>query len=92
MPVCLCSRWELVAPSGRGSYGHPVVTAAFVYLTDHGAQAAEDGVSSQRAGPAQAAAGRAPTRRADAVQVRRETIPRPLLRQQTQLVRTTAQR
>lgn len=53
--------------------------------TDHGAQAAEDGVSSQRAGPAQAAAGRAPTRRADAVQVRRETIPRPLLRQQTQL-------
>lgn len=31
--------------------------------------------------------GRAPHRRADAVQSRRETLPRPLLRQQAQLVR-----
>ncbi|KAK7891298.1 hypothetical protein WMY93_023261 [Mugilogobius chulae] len=53
--------------------------------TDNGASGAEDGLSPSRAGPAPAAAGRAQTRRADAVQVRRETIPRPLLRQQTQL-------
>uniref|UniRef100_A0A8C6SSH2 Bromodomain containing 1b n=1 Tax=Neogobius melanostomus TaxID=47308 RepID=A0A8C6SSH2_9GOBI len=53
--------------------------------TDHGAAGAEDGLSVPRAEPPPAAAGRAQTRRADAVQVRRETIPRPLLRQQTQL-------
>ncbi|XP_072292041.1 bromodomain-containing protein 1-like isoform X1 [Eucyclogobius newberryi] len=53
--------------------------------TDNGAASAEDGLSPPRAGPAPAAAGRAQTRRADAVQVRRETLPRPLLRQQTQL-------
>lgn len=53
--------------------------------TDNGAAGTGDGLSVPRAGPAPATAGRAQTRRADAVQVRRETIPRPLLRQQTQL-------
>lgn len=57
--------------------------------TDRGPHAAEDAVSAQRGGSSSAAAGRSQTRRADAVQVRRETLPRPLLRQQAQLVRNT---
>uniref|UniRef100_A0A8D0ALX4 Bromodomain containing 1b n=1 Tax=Sander lucioperca TaxID=283035 RepID=A0A8D0ALX4_SANLU len=56
---------------------------------DHGPQSAEDGVSAQRGGASPAAAGRSQSRRADAVQVRRETLPRPLLRQQAQLVRNS---
>ncbi|XP_032378786.1 bromodomain-containing protein 1 isoform X2 [Etheostoma spectabile] len=52
---------------------------------DHGPQSAEDGVSAQRGGASPPAAGRSQSRRADAVQVRRETLPRPLLRQQAQL-------
>ncbi|TDH09775.1 hypothetical protein EPR50_G00091930 [Perca flavescens] len=52
---------------------------------DHGPQSAEDGVPAQRGGASPAAAGRSQSRRADAVQVRRETLPRPLLRQQAQL-------
>ncbi|KAM9376803.1 bromodomain-containing protein 1-like isoform 1-T1 [Pholidichthys leucotaenia] len=52
---------------------------------DHGAQSSQDGVAAQRGGASAAAAGRPQSRRADAVQVRRETLPRPLLRQQTQL-------
>ncbi|XP_077939140.1 bromodomain-containing protein 1 isoform X2 [Gasterosteus aculeatus] len=57
--------------------------------SDHGPQNAEDGGSAQRGGasPAASATGRPQSRRADAVQVRRETLPRPLLRQQAQLVR-----
>lgn len=46
-------------------------------------------MSAQRGGGSPAAAGRSQTRRADAVQVRRETLPRPLLRQQAQLVRNS---
>ncbi|KAM7397324.1 hypothetical protein PAMP_020307 [Pampus punctatissimus] len=53
--------------------------------SDHGPQSAEDEVSAQRGGASPAAAGRSQSRRADAVQVRRETLPRPLLRQQAQL-------
>lgn len=53
--------------------------------SDHGSQTAEDGVPPQRGGASPTAAGRAQSRRADAVQVRRETLPRPLLRQQAQL-------
>nr|XP_040024861.1 bromodomain-containing protein 1-like isoform X1 [Gasterosteus aculeatus aculeatus] len=55
--------------------------------SDHGPQRAEDGGSAQRgrASPAASATGRPQSRRADAVQVRRETLPRPLLRQQAQL-------
>ncbi|XP_040894343.1 bromodomain-containing protein 1-like isoform X2 [Toxotes jaculatrix] len=53
--------------------------------SDHGPQSAEDDVSAQRGGASPATAGRSQSRRADAVQVRRETLPRPLLRQQAQL-------
>ncbi|CAJ1055931.1 bromodomain-containing protein 1-like isoform X2 [Xyrichtys novacula] len=59
--------------------------AAAKISTDHGPQSTEDGVSAQRGGASPAATGRSQGRRADAVQVRRETLPRPLLRQQTQL-------
>ncbi|XP_029282920.1 bromodomain-containing protein 1-like [Cottoperca gobio] len=60
-------------------------TKAANISSDHGPQSAEDGVSAQRGGASPAAAGRPQSRRADAVQVRRETLPRPLLRQQAQL-------
>ncbi|XP_074533670.1 bromodomain-containing protein 1-like isoform X1 [Halichoeres trimaculatus] len=60
-------------------------TAAAKISTDHGPQSSEDAVPAQRGGSSPAAAGRSQGRRADAVQVRRETLPRPLLRQQTQL-------
>ncbi|XP_028286817.1 bromodomain-containing protein 1-like isoform X2 [Parambassis ranga] len=53
--------------------------------SDHGTQSAEDDVSTQRGGASPAPTGRSQSRRADAVQVRRETLPRPLLRQQAQL-------
>ncbi len=65
------------------------LSLSFSILTDHGPQSAEDGVSAQRGGASPAAAGRSQSRRADAVQVRRETLPRPLLRQQAQLVRSS---
>ncbi|XP_060932510.1 bromodomain-containing protein 1-like isoform X2 [Limanda limanda] len=61
------------------------ITKAAKISSDHGAQSPEDGVSAQRGGASPAAAGRSQSRRADAVQVRRETLPRPLLRQQAQL-------
>ncbi|XP_074489685.1 bromodomain-containing protein 1-like isoform X1 [Sebastes fasciatus] len=60
-------------------------TKAAKISSDHGPQSAEDGGSAQRGGASPAAAGRSQSRRADAVQVRRETLPRPLLRQQAQL-------
>ncbi|XP_067447039.1 bromodomain-containing protein 1-like isoform X3 [Thunnus thynnus] len=60
-------------------------TKAAKISSDHGPQSAEDEVSAQRGGASPAAAGRSQSRRADAVQVRRETLPRPLLRQQAQL-------
>ncbi|XP_044049595.1 bromodomain-containing protein 1-like isoform X2 [Siniperca chuatsi] len=60
-------------------------TKAAKISSDHGPQSAEDGVSAQRGGASPAAPGRSQSRRADAVQVRRETLPRPLLRQQAQL-------
>uniref|UniRef100_A0A1A7Y2P9 Bromodomain containing 1 n=1 Tax=Iconisemion striatum TaxID=60296 RepID=A0A1A7Y2P9_9TELE len=53
--------------------------------SDHGAPSSEDRAPAQRGGAFQTTAGRSQSRRADAVQVRRDTIPRPLLRQQTQL-------
>lgn len=62
-----------------------------VAITDHGPPSSEDIVSAQRAGASQATTGRSQSRRADAVQVRREAIPRPLLRQQAQLVRITVE-
>ncbi|KAL0155021.1 hypothetical protein M9458_049284, partial [Cirrhinus mrigala] len=43
------------------------------------------GLSSQRRVHSHPSTGRAQGRRADAVQVQGETLPRPLLRQQTQL-------
>ncbi|XP_061698167.1 bromodomain-containing protein 1-like isoform X3 [Syngnathoides biaculeatus] len=63
--------------------------------SDRGPANAQDGppspVPEQRCGDggggSSPVAGRAPSRRTDAVQVRRETLPRPLLRQQAQLVR-----
>lgn len=58
-------------------------------FTDHGPQVAEDDASPQRGGASPGAAERSQSRRADAVQVRRETLPRPLLRQQAQLVRNS---
>ncbi|XP_029009509.1 bromodomain-containing protein 1-like isoform X2 [Betta splendens] len=60
-------------------------TKAAKISTDCGPHTAEDAVSAQRGGGSPAATGRSQTRRADAVQVRRETLPRPLLRQQAQL-------
>nr|XP_057931736.1 bromodomain-containing protein 1-like isoform X1 [Doryrhamphus excisus] len=53
--------------------------------SDHGPPSAEDEAPVQRGGTSSPTTGRAPSRRADAVQVRRETLPRPLLRQQAQL-------
>ncbi|KAM4573522.1 bromodomain-containing protein 1-like isoform 3-T3 [Odontesthes bonariensis] len=64
------------------------ITKAAKIPSDHGPESSEDVVSTQRGGGSQAASGRSQSRRADAVQVRRETLPRPLLRQQTQLVRS----
>ncbi|XP_041651022.1 bromodomain-containing protein 1-like isoform X2 [Cheilinus undulatus] len=60
-------------------------TASAKISTDHGPQSAEDGASAQRGGASPATTGRSQSRRTDAVQVRRETLPRPLLRQQAQL-------
>ncbi|KAM8861150.1 bromodomain-containing protein 1-like isoform 1-T1 [Synchiropus picturatus] len=63
------------------------LTKSAEVASDPGPQNEENGPSSQDDDPPSAAAGRSQGRRADAVPVRRETIPRPLLRQQTQLVR-----
>ncbi|KAM9854268.1 bromodomain-containing protein 1-like isoform 2-T2 [Aulostomus maculatus] len=60
-------------------------TKAAKISADHGPQVTENGAPAQRGGTAPAPAGRSQSRRADAVQVRRETLPRPLLRQQAQL-------
>ncbi|XP_075884944.1 bromodomain-containing protein 1-like isoform X3 [Nelusetta ayraudi] len=54
--------------------------------SDSEPQTAADDVSPQRGGASPVAASRSQSRRAEAAaQVRRETLPRPLLRQQTQL-------
>ncbi|XP_038130210.1 bromodomain-containing protein 1-like [Cyprinodon tularosa] len=53
--------------------------------SDRESKSSEDMVSSQQGGASHPAIGRPQSRRADAVQVRRETLPRPLLRQQAQL-------
>lgn len=53
---------------------------------DHRPPHAARGLPAQRGVHPHAPHGRAPHRRADAVQSRRETLPRPLLRQQAQLV------
>lgn len=60
-------------------------TKAAKIAADHRPQDAEDGLSPQRGVPASAPPGRPQGRRADAVPVRREALPRPLLRQQAQL-------
>ncbi|XP_068595222.1 bromodomain-containing protein 1-like [Brachionichthys hirsutus] len=60
-------------------------TKAAEISSDHGPQSTEVDVSSQRGETSPAAPGRPQNRRADAAQVRRETLPRPLLRQQAQL-------
>lgn len=62
--------------------------SSLVYV-DHRPTDAPSGLSSQRRVHTHPSTGRAPSRRADAVQVRGETLPRPLLRQQAQLVRLT---
>lgn len=54
---------------------------------DHRSSDASAGLPSQRRVHSHPSTGRAQGRRADAVQVQGETLPRPLLRQQTQLVR-----
>lgn len=54
---------------------------------DHRSSDASPGLPSQRRVHSHPSTGRAQGRRADAVQVQGETLPRPLLRQQTQLVR-----
>ena len=53
---------------------------------DHRPPHAARGLPAQRGVHPHAPHGRAPHRRTDAVQSRRETLPRPLLRQQAQLV------
>ncbi|KAK5602427.1 hypothetical protein CRENBAI_012004 [Crenichthys baileyi] len=53
--------------------------------SDRESQSSEDIISAQEGGASHTAIGRSQSRRADAIQVRRETLPRPLLRQQAQL-------
>ncbi|KAL0968009.1 hypothetical protein UPYG_G00261000 [Umbra pygmaea] len=60
-------------------------TKAAKIAADHRPQDAKDHMSPQRALSPPTPSGRPQGRRADAVQVRRETLPRPLLRQQAQL-------
>ncbi len=55
---------------------------------DHRSSDVSGGMPSQRRVHSHPSTGRAQGRRADAVQVQGETLPRPLLRQQTQLVRS----
>lgn len=57
-------------------------------IADRRPHSTEDGVLPQVGGASPATSGRAQSRRAEAVQVRRETLSRPLHRQQAQLVRT----
>lgn len=57
---------------------------------DHRSSDVSGGLPSQRRVHSHPSTGRAQGRRADAVQVQGETLPRPLLRQQTQLVRSLA--
>lgn len=59
---------------------------------DHRSSDASGGLPSQRRVHSHPSTGRAQGRRADAVQVQGETLPRPLLRQQTQLVRSLSLR
>lgn len=57
-----------------------------MFLVDNRPSHASGGLQSQRGVHTNPATGRAPHRRANAVQVRREALPRPFLRQQAQLV------
>lgn len=64
-----------------------VLMVSLPTCVDHRSSVASSGMPSQRRVHSHPSTGRAPGRRADAVQVQGETLPRPLLRQQTQLVR-----
>lgn len=82
---------------------HPLTTPCSITVLEHGLLTnwlspvcvdhrptdAPSGLSPQRRVHSHPSTGRAQSRRADAVQVRGETLPRPLLRQQAQLVRRT---
>ncbi|KAJ7997649.1 hypothetical protein DPEC_G00214320 [Dallia pectoralis] len=70
----------LITCIGNGDF-----TKAAKIAADHPPQDAQNRESPPRDLPPPASAGRPPGRRTDAVQVRRETLPRPLLRQQAQL-------
>lgn len=61
------------------------ISKANKLAADHRSSVASSGMPSQRRVHSHPSTGRAPGRRADAVQVQGETLPRPLLRQQTQL-------
>ncbi|XP_056595390.1 bromodomain-containing protein 1b isoform X4 [Triplophysa dalaica] len=61
------------------------ISKANKMAADHRSSDAPVGLSSQRRVHSHPSAGRSQGRRADAVQVQGETLPRPLLRQQTQL-------
>lgn len=73
-------RNELVACMETGN-----LSKASKLASDHRPTDAPSGLSSQRRVHTHSSTGRAQSRRADAVQVRGETLPRPLLRQQAQL-------
>ncbi|XP_072527928.1 bromodomain-containing protein 1b isoform X1 [Salminus brasiliensis] len=73
-------RHELTACIETGN-----ISKANKLAADHRPTDAAGGLSSQRRVHPHSSTGRAQGRRADAVQVRGETLPRPLLRQQTQL-------
>lgn len=60
----------------------------FPLVADPRPQDTEDGALPQVGGASPSTGGRSQSRRAEAVPVRRETLPRPLHRQQAQLVRT----
>ncbi|XP_026874181.2 bromodomain-containing protein 1b isoform X3 [Electrophorus electricus] len=71
---------ELIACMESGN-----ISKASKLAADHRPADAQNGLPSQRRVHSHPSTGRAQGRRADAVQVRGETLPRPLLRQQTQL-------
>ncbi|KAF4081413.1 hypothetical protein AMELA_G00161130 [Ameiurus melas] len=73
-------RNELIACMETGN-----LSKASKLASDHRPTDAPSGLSSQRRVHTHSSTGRAQSRRADAVQVRGETLPRPLLRQQAQL-------
>ncbi|XP_053092895.1 bromodomain-containing protein 1b isoform X1 [Pangasianodon hypophthalmus] len=73
-------RNELIACMETGT-----LSKASKLASDHRPTDAPSGLPSQRHVHTHSSTGRAQSRRADAVQVRGETLPRPLLRQQAQL-------